>query len=152
MSWKLGVLLHYPHSQSVENCPWGYCLPLVYYCWIGLIKPSLFAPEGSLRNPQLLVMLITSPGESETSNSSLRVFFSLSVKETSPPFLPCHLHRQAAASVWAPWEGWFFPPQREDYSGGAPILDPLYLKDLEIWKDPHYEAFPCMSAPRLGHS
>ena len=33
---KLGVLLHYLHSQSVEDCPWGiswcYCLPLVYDC------------------------------------------------------------------------------------------------------------------------
>ena len=36
ISWKLGVLLHYPHSQSVEDCPgginWCYCLHLVYDC------------------------------------------------------------------------------------------------------------------------
>lgn len=36
MSWKLGLLLHYPCSQSIKDCPWSinwcYCLPLVYYC------------------------------------------------------------------------------------------------------------------------
>lgn len=114
---------HFTSSSKLHFAPFSFPFPsylllLVDSCWISLIKPGLFCSWRILEEPTKYGFII-SPGESEASNNECSEFFSISVKEPVPPFLPRHPHRRALACWWEPWEGWFFSPQREVYSEGC---------------------------------
>lgn len=156
---KCIIFLHFTILIKTLLCPFQFALPLTFlplmdYChWISLIQPSLFDSWMVLEEPTEYrwCSLFLQENVRPQIVSAHSECFSISVKEPALPFPPCHSHRQALSCVWEPREGWFFPPQKEVYGGGAAITDPPHLQVLGIWNDPCYEAFSCMSALWQGY-